>query len=187
MQETNIEFKEIHKQPKVLEIGVGAKPYYEIFGESKPEGFVGVDIRHPTLQVLKQSNPDLDLAITNARLLPFENEVFDNVVLNSVIGGPDEGWYYNKLRKADLTEKEFLNRKYDIVQEAFRVLKPGGRLKIFELYTMVGELEFLEIIDWLMKQKTLLKQVKVEADEDFYAFIKSRKERGQLGIVFEKM
>ncbi len=177
------EFKEFSEKPRFLEIGIGYGPFYKSIKSNRGDSIslIGIDIQTDWLKRLKQDNPNLPLVETNARLLPFADETFDSVVLNSVLGGPDEDWY---MRHKEPEKKEFASRKWEIVMEGFRVLKSGGRLKIFELYSLVREDVFWGIIERLNKEAPLLKVIR--DDEDLLALKRSKKPF-DAAWVFEKL
>ncbi len=81
-------------------------------------------------------------------------------------------------------EAALKNKKWEIIMEAFRVLKVGGRLKIFELFSICYEHLFVETIEHLQRQTDLLKHIR--DDEDVAALKRSGKAY-DAAYVFQKL
>ncbi len=90
--------------------------------------YIGTDITPAMLQRAKNraahntSNPPLDIhfQLADSQVLPFENEHFDAIIMHLILA---------VVPKPELA-----------LQEACRVLKPGGRIYIFDKFLKPGQL-----------------------------------------------
>ena len=93
---------------RVLDIGCGIGTYVDKMGPQSAAAF-GIDIDEARIREAHQVSSRV--CVSTSERLPFPEAFFDRVILNEVLEHVDDD---------ELT-----------VQEAYRVLKPGGRLVIF--------------------------------------------------------
>lgn len=74
----------IEKKDKVLDLGCGDGLNIEIFKELGIKNVVGVDISEKLIKQAKQKNPNTEFYIGSADNLPFKNNSFDVVFVDSV-------------------------------------------------------------------------------------------------------
>ena len=111
----NVLFGEVNMLPEgsLLEIGVGNGTYLQKYKRHK---IVGLDTSASMLRIArKQALPDIELVQMNGMALAYDNGCFDYVVLSHVIAVVDD------------PEK--------LMEEVFRVLKPGGKVYILNHFT----------------------------------------------------
>nr|WP_319998188.1 class I SAM-dependent methyltransferase [uncultured Draconibacterium sp.] len=92
---------------KMLELGCGTGHWTELF-VSKGFDVIATDISDAMLHQAIEKNLDAEILKADAGELPFKNESFDVV--------------------ATVTMMEFVNSKEVVLNEIYRVLKPGGYL-----------------------------------------------------------
>ena len=92
---------------KMLELGCGTGHWTELF-VSKGFDVIATDISDAMLHKAIEKNLDAEILKADAGELPFKNESFDVV--------------------ATVTMMEFVNSKEVVLNEIYRVLKPGGYL-----------------------------------------------------------
>lgn len=102
----------IKKNDKVLDLGCGDGLNIEIFKELGIKNVVGVDISEKLIKQAKQKNPNTEFYVGSADNLPFKNNSFDVVFVDSV---------FHHIIDYDLTVKEIK-----------RVLKKNGLLCFIE-------------------------------------------------------
>lgn len=93
---------------RILDVGCGIGTYVRKFRQFSDEVF-GVDVDPEKVEKASLSLPNISLS--PAETLPFEDNSFDMVLLHEVI--------------------EHVDDDMKSIQEAFRVLRPGGRLVIY--------------------------------------------------------
>jgi ubiquinone/menaquinone biosynthesis C-methylase UbiE len=120
------EFMEVIKkniQGNCIDIGCGTGLRMKFF-IPRVDRLIGIDISETRIKEAKKMHPEINFIISDARKLPFKNQIFDTVLALEVI--------------------EHLPNYYDqevFLQEVKRVLKPGGKFiistpnsPIFKLY-----------------------------------------------------
>lgn len=162
-------FHEINKLPEgnLLEIGVGNGSHLNFY---EKHNITGIDTSEKMLDIAKRkANETIVLLLMNGESLMFQNHTFDYVVLSHV------------LAVAENPEK--------ILEEAYRILKPGGRIFILNHFTPDNWLKYLDYsfqlvskifcfrslfyVDRLktLKQFILLNEIKVDAFSYFKLLI----------------
>ena len=109
--------KPLHEQT-ILDAGCGTGNYIEPL-KSKVKKVFGVEANSGMLEIARRkfkTNPNVDLRQGQLPKIPFENELFDGVILNQVV---------HHLKPSNNFE-EFS----DLLQEAFRVIRPEGTVII---------------------------------------------------------
>jgi SAM-dependent methyltransferase len=95
---------------RVLDVGCGQGATLHHLGAGK--GAVGLDLFDEPLAFARRHLPDVEFVRGSAYDLPFEAESFDHVLVRDVI--------------------HHLERPARLIEEAARVLRPGGRLDVLE-------------------------------------------------------
>jgi len=117
-------FKEINKLPfgQLLQVGVGNGAHLQLY---KTHKVVGIDTSFSMLETARKHNPnDIALLQMNGEMLLFQDQTFDYVVLSHIIA------------VADNPEK--------LLEEAYRVLKPGGKMFILNHFTPENWLKHID-------------------------------------------
>lgn len=118
-------FREINNLPhgKLLEIGVGNGKQLKYY---KSHDITGIDSSVKMLKIAQnQKFNNTELLLMNGESLDFGNQVFDYVILSHVIAVVSDP---NKL-----------------LEEVYRVLKPGGRVYILNHFTPNNNYKFIDV------------------------------------------
>jgi ubiquinone/menaquinone biosynthesis C-methylase UbiE len=103
--EANFLRRELTGRKKILDVGCGIGT----FEERMPDfDITGVDIDEGTLDIARKRAPDADFYMANASKLPFPSFSYDAVFF--------------------VTSLEFMDDYKPAIDEAFRILKPNGKL-----------------------------------------------------------
>lgn len=107
----------IDPSDRVLLVGVGTGEDLAFLPHATEA--VGVDLSEAMLEVARTKSPTVELRIMNAERLEYPDDSFDKVVLNlvlSVVEHPDQA-----------------------LAEALRILKPDGKIVVFDKFLPDGE------------------------------------------------
>ena len=108
---------EVDPADRVLLVGVGTGEDLEFLQPST--GLVGIDLSEKMLDTARTKFPNAELRIMNAESLGYPDSSFDKIVLNLVLSVAEN-------------PKQALS-------EALRVLKPEGRIVVFDKFLPAGE------------------------------------------------
>ncbi len=89
----------------ILDVGCGSGSSKQIYEVAAPN-YVGIDLSDVAIRIAKQLHPQSDWKIGDATDLPFENDSFSAIAFSSVL--------------------HHIPNRTVAMQEAYRVLKPGG-------------------------------------------------------------
>jgi phosphatidylethanolamine/phosphatidyl-N-methylethanolamine N-methyltransferase len=118
-------FKEVNRIPngKLLEIGVGNGSHLSQYAK---HDVTGIDTSKNMLDIARKNHcGSISLLEMNGEELLFDNDTFDYLVLSHVIAVVDN--------------------PAKLISEAYRVLKPGGRLFILNHFTPVNWLKYIDL------------------------------------------
>ena len=135
-----------NKEGRILDVacGLGATTDY-LLKYYSPENVIGINISEKQLEVCRTNIPDCTFILMDAVQIEFENESFENIIC------VEAAFHFN-------TRKQFL-------QEAYRILKPGG-------YLVLADLLFKDVLladEWMIPKSNELQDVETYKD----LFIKS--------------
>ncbi|QQG42233.1 MAG: class I SAM-dependent methyltransferase [Candidatus Woesebacteria bacterium] len=157
-----LRFFRIKKKEKILDLGCGDGLNVHILYKKGVKNIFGVDISDALIKSAKRLTPKAKFYLASAEKLPFKDETFDVVLVDSVFH------HFMKYRKA--------------LGEINRVLKKKGRLCFIEphksivrsLYDAVCELPISKYIPFLKKRRiSYLGEIKfmrhwLKTEDDFY-------------------
>lgn len=133
----------------LLEVGVGNGSHLKWYGTR--HRITGIDLSAGMLEVARKRGVDATLLEMNAEALTFEEGTFDYVIVAhivSVVPHPEK-----------------------ILQEAHRVLKPGGQLFVLNHFTPKGWLGFVDrffhYFRWAFRFKTIFYLADLKGLEEF--------------------
>lgn len=117
-------FKEINSlsSGRVLEVGVGHGSHLKLYKKHK---VTGIDISLKMLEIAKkQKNEHTELIQMNGESLSFDDHHFDYIILSHII--------------------TVVNNPEKLLEEAYRVLKPNGKLFILNHFTPNNWLKYID-------------------------------------------
>lgn len=100
----------ITRESRVVDIGCGQGHITQVFSEQGCR-VMGIDVHHPTLRVLRESYPDIEIVTADAQRLPLEDQSVDVLFSFSTF--------------------QYVNRSRAL-EECSRVLRRGGRFAVIE-------------------------------------------------------
>ncbi|MEK7112451.1 MAG: class I SAM-dependent methyltransferase [Patescibacteria group bacterium] len=103
-----LKFFKIKKSDYILDLGCGDGLNISILRKMGKKKIVGIDISEELLREARKANPDVKVLLASAEKIPFKENTFDVVLVDSV---------FHHLMRYGKTLKEIK-----------RVLKPGGKL-----------------------------------------------------------
>lgn len=152
----------IKKSQKVLDLGCGDGLNISILKKMGIKNIVGVDLSKDLIKIAKINNPKVDFHQASADKLPFKNDIFDIVLVDSVF--------------------HHLMTYPKPVSEIKRVLKNSAKLCFIEphgswarsIYDKVSELPISQYIPFLKERsKSYMGEIKfmkhwIKTENDFY-------------------
>lgn len=159
----------IKKKFKVLDLGCGDGLNTSVLSKMGVKDVTGVDISDKLLKLAKKLNPKNKFFLSSAEKLPFKNNIFDVVLVDSVFH------HFMSYPKA--------------ISEIRRVLKLRGKLCFIEphkniirtIYDKVCEMSFSKYVPFLKERRwSYLGEIKfmkhwLKTEEDFYDELKKQR------------
>lgn len=168
----------------VLEIGGGTTPYFIRYGIPWREGdaYICLDVNEKRLQDARQTiqrmgaeggtcPARIEYLVQDAVTLPFETSSVHAIVLSNVLSAPihqqwnEQGTMVRLPNSTGPFQRPILGRPEDgdlfyrerkpLVQEALRVLKPGGILTIYTDLLVYGQHSYERILEELRQDMSL--------------------------------
>jgi SAM-dependent methyltransferase len=172
----------------ILEIGGGTTPYFMRYGIPwiADEAYVCLDINEKRVLESKAAvewlakegrayPSDAQFVVGDGIALPIEPMSMHEVVLSNVLSAPihknwnekgthtrmqnQSGTMQRKIEGAESEGDLFYRERKPLIQEALRVLKPGGTLTIYTDLLVYGQHSFRRILDELSSDMSLVATV----------------------------
>ncbi|MCF6247651.1 MAG: methyltransferase domain-containing protein [Desulfobacula sp.] len=170
-----VDFLDIKQWHRILDIGCGTGVVTKLISgklSSKKQGMaIGIDAAGKMIEgaVKKRESDTCSFKVAAAEKLPFENESFDSAVSTL---------FFHHIQ-LDLKKKAFA--------EAFRILKPGGRLVVSDMHIPETILGFLiaHASRWLLFQPQIGENIRGVLPEviENAGFVKPRLIKTYLGYI----
>lgn len=167
-RERRLSIFNIKKKFKVLDLGCGDGLNTHVLSQMGVRDVTGVDISDKLLKLAKKLNPKNKFLLSSAEKLPFKDNMFDIVLVDSVFH------HFMSYDKA--------------ISEIRRVLKQKGRLCFIEphknilrtIYDKICEMSFSKFIPFLKERRwSYLGEIKfmkhwLKTEDDFYKKLNSQ-------------